>query len=227
VFGDTKAGYMVVVVILAEVIAPRMTVESPAKIKGLLKRLLVELDQYGLPALRARAACLHVFPSEADGVLASLASALTGGKKGELGDTFAGILTVLRNESLRPDPRVQALLADVAQQVKWRREVGLTNALHTMRTVVGEVPELLSDVLRSDVLAGLSELLHETAPLAKEPFADIADRLSHREDAAALAYALYRDYSQRGTSIPNAIQGWQSICADPEEFAEVRNRWEE
>ena len=134
---------------------------------------------------------------------------------------------VLRSDSLRSDTRAFALLSDVGQQVKWRREATLVSALRVMRTVVDDMPELLSDALTADVLSGLTELLQETDPLVKEPFPDIADRLSYREDAAALAHALHKCLSKRGRPIPPVILGWQRVCADPEEFAEIRNQWQE
>jgi len=70
-------------------------------------------------------------------------------------------------------------------------------------------------------------LTQETAVISTESeITNINDRLLHRFRAAQLAYTMFKIYDERKMSIPDAIKKWQDICADPEEFCEVRNAWD-
>ena len=54
---------------------------------------------------------------------------------------------------------------------------------------------------------------------------DLSEALSIRENAAGLAYELFRFYSDRQKTIPDTIKKWQAVCRSDAEFAEIRNQW--
>ena len=86
-------------------------------------------------------------------------------------------------------------------------------------------PEQLSEMLQ-DLLSGLGALSQESRPLTEFPITtDVSTRLVWRQFGAALAHALFKYYSARNIEIPQEILEWQNICANPEEFAEIRNQW--
>ncbi|MCG3149989.1 MAG: hypothetical protein PCFJNLEI_03456 [Verrucomicrobiae bacterium] len=222
---EFRARYQNLIMILGDVIVPRLTAKSKAEVRQRLGQLVEELDSFGMPVLRLRAACLHVFPQWSSRVLESMAAMLQGSEKKPARDACNAILDLLRRPKGRANRQVMSLLSTIGQQVKWRREILLAHALKVLEIVINEIPECLSDALKSDILTGLSALRTETSSGTKEPFKDIADRLVYREHAAALAYSLSKYLTKRGEPIPSVLMDWQKVCADPEEFAEIRNQW--
>jgi len=223
--GEFRARYHNIVLILAEVIAPRLTAQTE-RVKERLRGLIDELDKSGIQVTRARAACIPVFPEEREHVFKIIARNLTTSNKDCIRDASQAVLTLLHIPNESTTVEVQNLLSTIGQQIKWRRKESLVISLQIMRFVVKMMPDRLPNDLAEDVLIGLDALRNESAALSKAPIADIEDRLEYRKNAAAMAYALHKHFTGCGLSIPSVIFEWQKICLDTEEFAEIRNQWQ-
>ena len=75
------------------------------------------------------------------------------------------------------------------------------------------------------MLDGLEQIAEETSSGVKGN--DIDGVIAIRAAAATLAFALLQRYEELGSKLPEAIQRWRDLRAMPNEFAEVRNAWEE
>jgi len=225
--GEYRDRYQKFIPILAEVIAPRLVVQSGPEAKDRLRRLLEELDEYGMRVLWARVACIPLFPEGREHVFRAIARSLTASDADSVRDASEAIRALLHMPCMADEPEVKSLLSAIGQQIKWRREVALVTSLQIMWVVVDEMPDRLSDDLVSDLLVGLDALRNDSSALVKEPMRDVADRLKYRENAAALAYRMYLHFTRQGATVPPVILEWQKICGNSEEFAEIRNQWED
>lgn len=59
---EFRARFARMLELLAEVVGPKLSTDSPDEIKTSLIRLLKEVREYGLPGLAAEAVCLHIYP---------------------------------------------------------------------------------------------------------------------------------------------------------------------
>jgi hypothetical protein len=224
--GEFRARYRKLVLVLAGVIAPRLTERMDSGAKGLLARLLEELDAYGQPTLRAHVACIPVFPDGSGTVLARVEAAMVTSDAGSVRDALEAVHDLTLMERMRAETEVQRLVSHIGQQIKWRRGVALEQCMDAMCSVAQGAPERLTDDVETDVLAGLEQLRHESDSQAAGPYGDIGDRLMRRERAAALARSMFDKCVNAGAQPSAVLLEWQRICVNPEEFAEIRNQWE-
>jgi hypothetical protein len=226
---EFRARFLRLVSILANVVAPHLSINMNADIKATVSRLLSELDDYGIPSLRARAALLNIFPDDKFQVYLKIQDAISSIDHSKIVDALEAILAMAlsRNTSSDSESAITSTLNLVGQQIKWRRESGLVSSLNLMSRIVAKTPQYLSESLLSDVLVGLKYLCDESDPVNAETDTDIADRLKYRKQAAHLAYRLYRHFSHKGENVPKVIADWRIICTSLNEFAEIRNEWME
>ena len=86
-------------------------------------------------------------------------------------------------------------------------------------------PGFLNRKILKELLIGLDLLIIESNQNNELNSMDIQEKLIVRKSAANLAYKLFQYYTFKKESIPNTILSWKEICADPNEFAEIRNSW--
>ena len=55
----------------------------------------------------------------------------------------------------------------------------------------------------------------------------IDEMLEVRSTAAILAATLWIHYKSRDLSVPSFIEKWREVSLSPDEFAEIRNAWED
>jgi hypothetical protein len=224
---EFRARYRKLVEVLALVVAPRLSVQTNPDVLSRVSSLLLELEEYGIPALLARVACVHLFPNSVDGVFQVIVEQLCGSDRDRVLNATVALRQLVLVEHHHGDARFGTLLRLLGQQVKWRREVALVFAMQVGKAVVAETPDLLSEDMLRDILEGLRHLLNESKPGLNVTDERIAGRLVFRENAASLAFALYNYYSARRLQVPPVIVEWQKVCGDPEEFAEIRNQWQD
>jgi hypothetical protein len=217
VAAEFRARYRHLVRILAEVVGPRLEATPDSDARDRLRRLLDELDGHGLAALRAHVGCVPAFPETEGSVLARVANAMGLSDRAQVIDALEATLDLALVAEVNADFRVQRLVAAVAQQIKWRRDLTLVSCLTVMRVIAQKAPERLTE--------GLEHLRHESDPRAVGP-GDIGERLDYRRGAAALARSLHENCVKAGAAPPAVLLEWQRVCADPEEFAEIRSQWE-
>lgn len=223
---EFKNRFLRLVDVLVEVIAPSFSQETETSTKRELRRLLDELQIYGLPSLRAEAACIHVFPDNKDKIITKIGFALISSNGISLVDGLRAIEVVaLRSNTQLDEKGVLYLLNMVGEIVWWRKAIGLTGALTIIANIVKKQPECFSGDLEKHVLLGLQNIAQDTGLFSELTDLDFSKKLEIRRAAAGLAYVLFEHYSQHGGSIPDAINTWKDICHSDKEFAEIRNQW--
>jgi len=213
--------------ILANVIAPRLSIMTDANIKSTVSRLLNELHEYGIPSLRAHIALVNLFPDDKSHLYSKIELAISSNDHYKIVDAIKAIWAIIKSANTPSFEKsdIDNSLILVSQQIKWRRKLSLVSTLNLMSNIVDITPKYLNDILLSDILIGLSFLSNESDPVNTDMDTDIADKLEYRKQAAYLAYRLYRHFSHKGENVPKVIADWKIICTSLNEFAEIRNEW--
>lgn len=211
---------------LAYGVAPALSPAIDEATRNTLSRLLSELDNAGLPSLRAAAACLDLFPDTEQGVITRIEDALVSNDHERVVDALEAILGLLKPDgSSIGQENMAALLRHVSRSVMYRHIVGLRSALNTMSRVVGKHPEHFAADTEELTIRGLHALADDTDPAAGMANLPFPEKLEIRQAAAHLAYVLFVHYDRQGTAIPESIEVWRAICQSENEFAEIRNEW--
>jgi len=226
---EFRARFRHLVSILAHVVAPRLSINTDTNTKATVSRLLRELDEYGIPSLQAHAAFLNIFPDVKSQFYLKIQDYISSADHSKIVDALEAALVILYSRYTSSDSKneINDTLNSVSQQIKWRREIGLTSSLNVISNIVKKTPQYLNESLLSDVLIGLKYLHDESDPGYTQVDTDIADRLTYRKLAARLAYMLFKHFSGNGENIPKVIVDWKAICSSTNEFAEIRNEWME
>ncbi|NLA42078.1 MAG: SIR2 family protein [Smithella sp.] len=213
--------------ILANVIAPRLSIMTDTNIKSTVSRLLNELHEYEIPSLRAHVALVNLFPDDKPHLYSKIENAISSNDHYNIVDAIEAIWAIIKSDNASSFGKsdIANSLILVSQQIKWRRKLGLVSSLNLMSNIVDITPKYLSNILLSDILIGLSFLSNESDPINTDMDTDIADKLEYRKQAAYLAYRLYRHFSCKRENVPKVIADWKVICTSLNEFAEIRNEW--
>ena len=235
--GIFKKTFSSLVPTLVAMITPRFNPADGNAIRKILRRVTLELSEYGLPTLRLESACLHLFPERREDVLQQIEDGIASSTEEIVIDSLRAVLVVSeRVESDAEDREREDLiriLHGVGQIVRWRRETGLPAAIDTIRHVTTRHSLIFADDREKLVLEGLHDMIADTSIHAPGSprldtdgdSLDVARKLDVRRAAAGLAYALSEHYAKRDDSVPGTISEWESVCRSDDEFAEIRNQW--
>ena len=229
-FGDVRAEFHArfqnMIIIIADVITPRLSIETNDDIKHNLLSLLKELDDYEVPSLRVRAACLHIYPEDKGPLFKKIFQSISASEYEKVVDSLWGIFNVIRESRNTVKPDLSAKLLDtLAQTIKWRVQPALADSLNMFGNVVIYIPELLYDDLIAEVLTGLEYLLDESNIQTIESNDKAAEMLRVRVSSVSLASKLYDYYKSQNKEVPSVILKWEEIGESPYEFSDVRNKW--
>ncbi|MDY6951323.1 MAG: anti-phage defense-associated sirtuin Dsr2 [Thermodesulfobacteriota bacterium] len=223
---EFKARFSRLVDAVADGVAPALSPETDETTRHTLSRLLSELDDAGLPSLRASAACLHLFPDRGKVVITRIEDALVSTDHDRVVDGLRAILRLLRlDSSVVSEEDMVVLLRQVSQSVMYRHITGLCPTLNTMATVIRKHPERFGDATEDLTVRGLRALADDTDPAAGIASLSFSEKLEIRQASARLAHVLFLHYNRHGDAIPSSVTVWKAICHSEKEFAEVRNEW--
>ena len=224
--GDFKAEYQNYISIMVDVIAPSLNNSISKDIKLSLARLFREFSEYGLFCLRAEAACLHIFPKNAEKINCRIGDGINSNLSDSVTDALMAIWSIVKLAgSDKFNPEIENIFMLLGQQIKWRRKVALDVSMDILTTIANDFPHFLSSNLQVDTLIGLDFLLEETSLGFQHEEFTIYDQLSFREQSAKLAFAFNNLFIERGDPLPDVIGKWRDVCASEKEFAEIRNMW--
>jgi len=214
------------VLIISNVIAPVLHKNSNKETKESIIRLLNELSEYEIPCVQAKAACIPLIDNKAY-IYLEIVDAISSKEHSRIIDALYAVLELLDYTKSPSDLECELddILNILSQQIKWRRQDSLISTLNIISNIVSEFPQYLNEKFLSDVMIGLKYLCNESNPSNLEVQIDVSDRLLYRRSAAHLAFRLYRYYSEKQETVPQAIIDWKNICSDKNEFAEICNQW--
>ena len=111
----------------------------------------------------------------------------------------------------------------LAQGVEWRHRPALVDRLGVVAELVRDHPWFVTAGIELSLLRGLAEIAEETSGGVKGNDEDGVILI--RASASALAFELFQQNRKWGKDGTETMLRWQTICRDPNEFAEVRNAW--
>ena len=205
-------------------------------LRDIMRRVVQELSEYSVPALRLQTACVRLFPEWREPVLQRVETEMASWDV----EVAVDALLAMDLVSQRPNAAeadVVRLLRGASQMISWRRE---TEAWAATINIAGSVlkrhPGLLVGDVERWVLVGLERVEGQTVVSGKSSGkvdndampaerADVMTKLFVRRAAARLAFRLFGHYRGLRESSPEAVKTWERICGSDEEFAEVRNQW--
>lgn len=191
-------------------------------------RLILEAKAANMPYLKMKLAFISLFPEEQAGLMREFSAALSSSHREVIVDALNALfylLNAMQGSNPLSTGELSRLLTEVGNIVRWRYEPGLVSAMNTLGYFILKQPICINEELNEALLAGLKELKHETDPTTLET-AEIPKKLEIRQSAAALSYIIFKSFYSTAEELPQSLQDWKEICASPEEFAEIRNKWE-
>ena len=221
---EFKARFARLIDVFTAVITPNFSLSEDNNRKETLQRLICELRDYGLYALRLESACLQIYPESREDVLERIENGMASDMAESVVDSLRAILVMVeRIESDEKKKNFSQILSALSQVVHWRKNPGLPSALDLIAKLIKEHPWTFADELERMTLIGLHNIAKDTATNAGG--LDISEKLEIREAAAGLAYRIFEFYTRRDAPIPDVLKEWEAICQSDDEFAEIRNQW--
>ncbi len=221
---EFKARFARLVDVLVVVTSPNYKPNAENSRKETLRRLVDELGEYGIPALRLRSACLHLYPEWKDNVFERIENGMTSSNHSTVIDCLKAILVIAERSEPDADKNdFSRILNVLGQMIRWQKNPDLSSALNTVTKLINKFSWALTEEIERLTLMGLRNIARDT--VTNVDGVDFADLLEIRCAAANLAYNLFEHYSKQGKPVPDVITEWEAICRSDNEFAEVRNQW--
>ena len=214
--------------LLAEVVGPKLSADSPNEIKTSLGRLLVEVREFGLPSLAAEAACLHIYPDQRADVYSRINEALISNQEDNQRDGLLAIAKIIldgNNADANPVEHDPASM--LIQCLTWCPIDSISTTLWIIVRILKNSPTSFSDSLDIATRKRLNRLLSETAYDGDNPGLNFDEKLEVRRISSILAATLWAYYNSRNLSIAEVVEKWRTACLSPDEFSEIRNPWQD
>lgn len=223
---EFRARFARMLELLAEVVGPKLSTDSPDEIKTPLSRLLKEVREYGLPGLAAEAACLHIYPDQKADVYNRINEALISNQDNIQRDGLRAISKIILDgndaaaSSVEPDPASM-----LSQYLTWCPTHSISSALLIIVRILKNSPTSFSHSLETAAQRRLDRLLADTAYDSDNPDLNFDEKLEVRRISSILAAALWSYYNSRSLPVPEVVEKWRVACLSSDEFPEIRNAW--
>ena len=222
---EFRARFACLVNVLTSVITPNYNQSAESNRKETLHRLVDELGDYGIPALRLQSACLHLYPALRDDLFEKIENGMTSSNRASVNDSLEAVFVIAEKSKSEMENKVISRILNVlGQMVCWQKNPGLPYALFTITQLTKHSWVFTEEEeFERLTLTGLRNIAKDTA--TNVDGVDFADKLEIRREAASLAYILFEHYTRQDNPVPDVITEWKAICRSDNEFAEVRNQW--
>ena len=161
---ELRSRFARMIILLAEVVGPRLGADSPGEIKSFLGRLLKELREYRLPNLVAEGACLHIYPEKKTEIYHLINEALISNQDKIENDGLMAIAKIIlggidvETSTLEYDP-----VSMLSQYITWCPTNSVTSALRIVHSILKNKPSSFSTSLEVSTQRRLDRLLDETS----------------------------------------------------------------
>ncbi|WP_020207843.1 anti-phage defense-associated sirtuin Dsr2 [Gilvimarinus chinensis] len=212
--------------LISEVVGPKLSVDSPEEIKSSLGRFLKEAQELELPALKAEAASLHLFPDWKGELNSRINEALLSNQIAIQVDGLKAIDKIILYAS-DVDSSFEEVdpVSMLTQYLAWCPSNRIIPALWIIVRVLKKSPARFDPRLELATLSRLNRLLNETAYDRDTQEFDFDENLGVRQVSSVLAVALFEYYETIGDPVPEVVEKWKIECLAPDEFAEIRIPW--
>ncbi len=223
---EFQARFACIVELLAEVVGPKLSYDSPDDIKSDLGRLLKEMRERNLQTLRAEAACLHLYPEQEVDIYDRINESLISNREKAEEDGLEAIAKIILRDTETESSAVEHdPIFMLSQYLTWRSTHSITKAMSIVIRILKNKPANFSTSLEVGALNQLNRLLSEAAYSTANSTLLFNEKVEIRRVAAFLAATLWKYYISDGSPVPSVIEKWRDVCLSPEEFAEIRNAW--
>ena len=225
---EFRARFACMLKLLADVIGPILSTDSPNEIKASLGRLLKEVREFKLPGLEAEAACLHLYPDQKADVYRRINEALISNQENIRRDGLMAIARIIldgNNDAARSvghDPGSM-----LSQYLTWCPIGYISTTLGIIIRILKNSPTSFSESLELATQRRLNRLLSDTAYDCDNPDLNFDEKLEIRRISSILAATLWTYYRSRNLSIAEAVEKWHAACLSPDEFSEIRKPWQD
>ena len=210
---------------LSEVIA-QQSAELGNELEASLSDFLSDLGAHEIPTMRLEVATLTEAGDGREQLINRVAAAML---EVEHHDVLDALIAARMIANAVAEQESQDGFAQVGTMmvrgVEWRHRPALPDRLGVIAGMVREHSWFLSSEREVGLLRGLEYLADESATPVKGNDGDGV--ISVRASAASLAFEMFKHYRKLEKEQPETIRRWQSICCDPNEFAEMKNAWME
>lgn len=223
---DLRSNFSRIVRLSADIIAPKLSADSPNDIKTSLGRLLKEMREFELPVQEAEAACLHIYPDQKADVYNRINESLISNQDSIRSDGLRAIAKIILDgngadaSSLEPEPASM-----LSQYLTWCPSHSLSSALWILVRILKNSPTSYSHNLEVATQRRLDRLLTETSYENDNLDLNFDERLEVRRISSVLAAAFWTYYRSRNMTVPEVFEKWRDTCVSIDEFAEIRNAW--
>ena len=219
--GEFEARFTCLVNVGVEILKPEYDFEEK---KAPLHRILEELSANGIPALRLESACIDLFPDSKKNLYRKIERELASDRRDSVIDSLRAVLIVAtRNTTNKYRVEFQKVLNTLGQIVRFQKGPCLPVVFKTITLLVNSHPQTFNGEFERLTLIGLKSTALSTGISVDSQ--NVSEKLNIRQYAASFAYELYQLYTKRGSTIPQVVLDWRSVCASEDEFAEIRNQW--
>lgn len=223
---EFKDGFRCMLELLADVIGPKLSTDSPDEIKTSLNRLLREVREYGLPSLAAEVACLHICPENNEDIYDRIKGALVSNQNDIRRDGLNAIAKIIL-DSKEHAWNAEDAVSMLSNYLSWCQTRPISSVLYIIVRILKTKPTSFSKSLESATLERLNRLLTDADYHSDNPDLDFDEKVEVHLCASVLTVQLWRYYFSQNLPIPEVVEKWREVCLDPNEFAEVRAPWKD
>ena len=192
--------------------------------KAQLRRVLDELSDNCIPALRLESACIDLFPDSSKNTIQKVESGLASEKHESVIDSLRAVLIIAtKNTTKLYQNEFLKVLNTLGQMIRFQKGPSLSSVIKTIAILVSSHPWTFCGEFERLTLVGLDNIRRSTVISAVSQ--EVSELLTIRQHAASFAYKLYMMYIKHETTLPKVVHDWRSVCASEREFAEIRNQW--
>lgn len=223
---EFRSRFVLMVKLLAEVVGPKLSIDSPDDIKTSLGLLFLEMRERCLPTLEAEAASLHLFPEHKTNVYHRINEALISKQDNIEKDGLSAISKIILS-GIGPlsgleehDPTSM-----LSQFITWCPTGSIITALRIVVRFLKDSPTTIPTNVEAATLGRLDRLLSETDYGEDNLDLLFKEKFEVRHTAAILASTLCAHYESNKASVPAVVEKWREECFSPKEFSEIKNVW--
>jgi hypothetical protein len=233
-FGDVIIGqFLNLLDFLGEVILPRLG-DAAEEDKELAKRLLSEMEEFGVSTMLALPMILFVNPDQVESVIQKLRTGLNSMRVEDVAKASYGLylwLAYSSKGSIVPPP--EDLIGELINRLVSRRQPGLLYVMADVARVLRRLPETFTASQLQSVCIALEYLFAETtlpssdalraewtSPIAIEEWAE------YRRAASKIAFQMAKYYAKNNEQPPEIVARWK-VESLSDRLPEVRRVWEE
>jgi hypothetical protein len=224
---EFKLRFKHLVNILSELIIPNLPKNVDKNIKHKIKILIDEMQEYGLPCMKAKIASLIIFPEDIIDIEKLVHEKISDTNIKQVENTFMGIYFNTHAHKLKISVLLsESIFETISENIKWRSQPGLFYASDLFISILNHNTKQLNDKILMNLLLGLKNLLKDTDLTNQNSnIFPLEERIEIRKFAVGLAFELYVYHKKNNKELPETIIAWKDICKNPEEFIEIRKQW--